>query len=229
MTVLFARPRDVHELPEALKPQLASWDWAGSASQAKLGEWLRHIDPYIEAAKAEPGPYAFELIVGLPDSAPLHEGGRDLDNYLLPVAERIGARQVAAAFGRKVRGKSSFAVSPARPAGALTGPRFATTMTTSSDKPAWRETLRERLVRAGVRVEPPGPLSLTAVITSGPSRVAANLWKPLIDSLGPVLGEHPARGPLDDRITDLRLHHHTDPGLGHSVSIELWWASAVSG
>jgi hypothetical protein len=49
-----------------------------------------------------------------------------------------------------------------------------------------------------------------------------NLWKPLIDSLGPILGEHPSRGPHDDRIVDLGLHHHVEPDLGHGVTIHLW-------
>ena len=41
---------------------------------------------------------------------PLTEGGRDLDNYLLPIAQRLGPRRAAAMFGRKTHGASWFAV-----------------------------------------------------------------------------------------------------------------------
>jgi hypothetical protein len=35
-------------------------------------------------------------IVGLLDQVPLTVGGRDLDNYLFPIAQRLGPRRAAA-------------------------------------------------------------------------------------------------------------------------------------
>jgi hypothetical protein len=62
-------------------------------------------------------------------------------------------------------------------------------------------------------------------VTTGPGRNWANLWKPMLDSFGPVLGEDPARAfhPNDDRITSLGLHHSVAAGLGHDVVIEARW------
>src|SRR6185437_10669198 len=45
-------------------------------------------------------------IVGLLDRVPLTAGDRDLDNYLFPVAQRLGPRRAAAMFGRKTHGAS---------------------------------------------------------------------------------------------------------------------------
>lgn len=39
----------------------------------------------------------------------------------------------------------------------------------------------------------PGPVSMDIALTTGPNRNWANLWKPVIDSFGPVVGEDPAR------------------------------------
>ena len=48
--------------------------------------------------------------------ASLIDGGHDLDNYLFPVAQRLGPERVAAIFGRKICGPSSLAVGLAQPA-----------------------------------------------------------------------------------------------------------------
>jgi hypothetical protein len=56
-----------------------------------------------------------------------------------------------------------------------------------------------------------------------------NLWKPTIDSLGPLLGD--TRGtrrwnPLDGRIVELSLHGAVDPHAGYTVSIGIRSAQA---
>jgi hypothetical protein len=56
-----------------------------------------------------------------------------------------------------------------------------------------------------------------------------NLWKPTIDSLGPLLGE--TRGtrrwnPLDGRIVELSLHGAVDGHAGNTVSIGIRSAQA---
>jgi hypothetical protein len=38
------------------------------------------------------GPLSVELAVGLPGELSLTGGGRDLDNYLFPLAQRLGPR-----------------------------------------------------------------------------------------------------------------------------------------
>ena len=97
--------RPTYRVTLSVEPQLASWDIAGSPNQVKLGEFLDHAE-----AKAAPilaagdGLLTVELNVGLRDELPLTGGGRDLDNYLFPLAQRLGPARIAAMFGRKVRG-----------------------------------------------------------------------------------------------------------------------------
>src|SRR6266702_1175467 len=98
----------------SVAPRLASWDRAGSPGQIRLSTFLSHIE-----AEAEPliaainGRLSVELTVGLPESTPLTSGGRDLDNYLYPIAQRLGGQR---GISRNPRtGSSGLACSP-RPA-----------------------------------------------------------------------------------------------------------------
>ena len=66
---------------------------------------------------------------------------------------------------------------------------------------------------------------MTIGITTGPGRNWTNIWKPLIDAFGPVLGENPGQPfhPNDDRITSLGLHHDINTAIVHDVIITAWW------
>ena len=64
--------------------------------------------------------------VGLLDQVPQTEAGRDLDNYLFPIAQRLGPRRAAAMFGRKTHGASWLAVVSARPEPAVASLLFST-------------------------------------------------------------------------------------------------------
>nr|MDT0659120.1 hypothetical protein [Micromonospora sp. DSM 115978] len=206
-------------------PQLASWDRAGSPSQVRLARFLDHAEAAVASLLVGAGPFAVELAVGEPDGQTRYARGRDLDNYLFPLVTRLGPTRVTAAFGRKIRGRSWIGAGPAVPEPVAALP-FTARIAGSYVKPEWKHELRNRLIATGVRPMPPGPLALWVGIGTSPGRNWANLWKPLIDALGPVLGEPPGRPfhPYDDRIVDLSLHHHTDPALGHDVQVGLWWA-----
>jgi hypothetical protein len=222
---IYRRPRDVVWLAEA--PRLASWDRAGSAGQRRLANFLDHVDLLTAPLRTCSGPLALELGVGVPPGVAPQVGGRDLDNYLFPLVYHLGARRFAAVFGRKVYGRSWLAIGPAEPDQQPMPPAmFAARLTGSYAKPLWKQTLRDQIIRTGATVAPPGPIAITITIGTGPGRNWANLWKPLIDSLGPILGEDPTRAfhPHDDRITTLNLHHHTDAGLRHDIDVALWWA-----
>jgi hypothetical protein len=43
--------------------------------------------------------------VVISDGGPLTDGGHDLDNYLFPLAQRLGPARLAATFGRKIHGR----------------------------------------------------------------------------------------------------------------------------
>jgi hypothetical protein len=115
MAMVYRRPTGV--MRQSVKPQLASWDRAGHPSQVKLARFLAHVDAIAGPVLATvSGRVAAELIVGFSDGGALIDGGHDLDNYLFPVAQRLGPERVAAIFGRKIHGPSSLAVGPAQPA-----------------------------------------------------------------------------------------------------------------
>src|ERR1700733_9201063 len=103
-----------------------------------------------------------------------------------------------------------------------------------SSRPGWlgpmsregKQKLHDRLAVQAATIDP-GPAGLKIALTTGPGRNWANLWKPLIDAFGPVLGEDLTRPfhPHDDRIVSLGLHHTIDTGIAHDVIIDAWWTS----
>src|SRR5690606_32912578 len=100
MAKVYRRPTDVVGL--AVQPQLASWDKVGHHSQVSLEGFLAHVAAVAAPMMATAGELlAVDLTVGLPDTVPMTGGGRDLDNYLFPVAQRLGPARIAAMFGRK--------------------------------------------------------------------------------------------------------------------------------
>jgi hypothetical protein len=225
MPMVYRRPAGV--MRQSVKPQLASWDRAGHPSQVKLARFLAHVDaiagPVLAAVS---GPIAAELIVGFSDGVSLVDGGHDLDNYLFPVAQRLGPERVAVIFGRKIHGPSSLAVGPAQLAMAGAAPQFSTRMAGSYERREWKQKLRDRLAGQAATIGP-GPVGLTIALTTGAGRNWASLWKPLIDAFGPVLGEDPTRPfhPHNDRIVSLGLHHTIGKGIAHDVIIDAWWTS----
>jgi hypothetical protein len=225
MAMVYRRPVGV--MRQSVKPQLASWDRAGHPSQVKLAHFLAHVDVIARPVLATvSGRVSAELIVGFSEGVSLIDGGHDLDNYLFPVAARLGPQRVAAVFGRKIHGPSSLAVGPSQPDTAGTVPQFSVRMAGSYLSKQWKQELHDQLAVRAAAIDP-GPAGLTIALTTGPGRNWASLWKPLIDAFGPVLGEDPTRPfhPRDDRIVSLGLHHTIDTGIAHDVIIHAWWTS----
>lgn len=188
----YCRPEGLAALEVA--PQLASWERAGHPSQVRLATYLDVLEQMAASGAVDAvAPLAVELVVGLPESVPLTTGGRDLDNYLLPIATRLGAGRLVAAFGRKTHGQSCFAVEAARVRVPDSLPMFATQLTGSYVRAEWKTTLSERLRMAGVLQAPPGQVGLEIGIVAGTGRNWTALWKPLLDLFGPLLGESPDR------------------------------------
>ena len=77
-------------------------------------------------------------------------------------------------------------------------------------------------VQAQVTAVRSGLAAMELSLMAGPGRHLANLWKPLIDALGSVLGEVLLRvfQPNHDRIVRLGLQHHVTSGIGHDVTID---------
>jgi len=135
--------------------------------------------------------------------------------------------RIAAMFGRKVHGPSFLAVGQAKPDVVVSTPQFWAQIAGSYVRHEWKTTIRDRILQARDAVPGTGPISLAIGITTGPGRNWANIWKPLIDAFGPVLGEDPVRPfhPNDDRITSLGLHHYVNAEVGHDVIITAWWVN----
>ena len=184
MTTLYRRP--AHRIALTVKPQLASWDFAGSPGQVRLGDFLDQAEaaaaPMIAAVD---GLLAVELSVGLRGELALTSGGRDLENYLFPLAQRLGPARIAAMFGRKVRGPSFLAVGLAQTDHVASSPQFSAQIAGSYVREEWKVTLRERLLEVQPTVPAVGAIGMTIGITTGPDRNWTNIWKPLIDAFGP--------------------------------------------
>lgn len=111
-----------------------------------------------------------------------------MDNYLFPVAQRLGPARMAAMFGRKIHGPSSLAVGPAEPEATVAPPRFSAQMSGTYQRREWKQEIHDRLLQAQVTTVEPGTVAMEIAVTTGHGRNWANLWKPLIDAFGPVLG-----------------------------------------
>jgi hypothetical protein len=157
----------------------------------------------------------------------------DLDNYLFPMVPRLverTGRQFVSVWATKAHAtRSSVAVGPAvhvdDPDGTYS---FEVTTTVSASTAAYKEQIRDQIVRA----EPlPGDgIALQIAFVVGPRRAWPNLWKASIDSLGSILGrDHGAHewNARDGRITDLGLHCAVDPSAGNTVKLAIR-ASAVA-
>jgi hypothetical protein len=222
--MLYCRPARPIRL--SVEPQLASWDRAGSPGQVKLGHFLDHAEAVAAPMMAAvDGLLAVELTVGLPGLLSLIGGGTDLDNYLYPLAQRLGPARIAAMFSRKIHEPSFLAVGQAKQDRVALPPQFSAQITGSYVRKEWKTTLRDQILQVQDAAPGAGPISLAIGITTGPGRNWANIWEPLIDAFGPVLGEDPERPfhPNDDRITSLGLHHHVNTVIGHDVIITAWW------
>jgi len=233
VTRLYARPDMAARIPLAREPVLESWNGREHPDQLRLRAYLDTVAAQVgSAAWPAQESRVVELIVGLPSTSPVDRGGRDLDNYLFPVARRLGAGRIAAAFARKVHQQgSTIAIGPAAPGIDLPSSLPLSVRTSvSTDSRAWKEAVHRACRDVVTEPLPAGPVALRIQFSVSTRRNWAALWKPAIDALGPVLGipdpAHPFR-PADDRVVDLELHRHIDDALVHDVVIKAWWHSAT--
>jgi hypothetical protein len=92
----------------------------------------------------------------------------------------------------------------------------------SAEKRAYKESIRDQVTADNPL--PEGGVALQLAFIVGPHRAWANLWKPTIDALSPILGRgDPLRewNNRDGRITELGLHCTIAPDFGHEVEIAI--------
>lgn len=211
-----------------MAPVLESWNASQHPDQLRLRAFLDHVEATLPEL---PDNHAvLELRVALPASKPLTSGGGDLDNYLFPIARRLGASRFDAMFGSKRHAEhSSIAVAPARRVGVDREPDMRVRTTASAATRAWKEQVHAACERARPTGISQGAVELEIEFRVSPERNWSSLWKPSIDALGPLLGcRDPNRpfAPQDDRIVHLGLHRMLDASLGWDVVVTAWWSPA---
>jgi hypothetical protein len=222
------RPSDVAGVELKRPPVLESWNARDHPDQLRLRKFLDEVEDAFALSDAD-GNLVLELHVGLPQSKPLTSGG-DLDNYLFPIARRLGAQRFDAVFGTKRHGDSStVSVTQARPVASPREADMVVRTTASATSRVWKEQVRDACALA-VPVEPiPGSIGIDIEFRLSPARNWSTLWKPAIDSLGPLLGVPSPRRPFtpkDDRIVRLGLHRSLDASLGWDIVLSVWWTTA---
>lgn len=227
---MYRRP-EIPGVELQLAPVLESWNARGHPDQLRLDAFLDEAETAVALFPTEAS-LALELQVGLPPSRPLTSGGGDLDNYLFPIARRLGATRFDAVFATKRHAAAStLGVSQARPVAAQRKPNMVVRTTASASTRAWKQQVRDACAMA-VPVEPiQDAVSIDIEFRLSPDRNWSTVWKPAIDSLGPLLGVPDSRRPFtpsDDRIVRLGFHHSLDASVGCDIELSLWWDAASS-
>ena len=214
-----------------LAPRLASWDAATSAAQLALTGYLGQVETLVGPTTPVTSA-ALHLSVQHPDPVGI-DRGHDLDNYLYPLVRHLGPNRFELARATKSpTGPSQIAVGRAQPPSRADEPpgwRFTSVTTTGSgERPAWKQQIHDHLTAVVTSTgRPPGPVKVELAFRIGPDRTWTNLWKPAIDSLGPIIGEgHRAYAPRDDLIVSLGLHRNVVHDLAHQVELGIWWQAA---
>jgi hypothetical protein len=218
----------------SMSPRLESWDAKTAKSQIALAAYLDHVAELVRVRLNEIGdaPLAIDLRVGLPRSVSLTTGGYDLDNYLFPLARRLGAPRIASARASKSNGSvSTLRIGSAvrRHLNALEGWQYVSAETTvSTATAAWKRRIAQQVATVATPA-PDGPLDVHLALAMSSRRSWASLWKPAIDALGAIVGvEDPLRpfSTRDDRIVSLALHRTVDDALRNEVRLGVWWRRA---
>lgn len=214
----YSRPEGA---PYALRvsPRLESWNKADHPDQLRLKAYLDDTEALLADSKIN-GPWALRLDVGLPATRDLLNAA-DLDNYLYPLARRIGDRQLVSAWCTKQHGEHSFVrLEPAHESTPPKGRLWIAEAAASGSSISFKEQIHA--VVADSAELPPGPVRLELSFVVGKQRNWLNLWKQTIDSLDPLLGRtypHRAWHPLDGRITELGMHLTLDASVRNGVVV----------
>jgi len=217
-------------------PKLASWNAHADPEQIALQRYLDDIEHELNPLPQTSGLFLhMEIGVKEPEHLLHHH---DLDNYLYPVVQRLGASRFRLVNAiKRIGGGSSLQIGQTKPARPL--PENDDWITflhdtggVSVQKPAWKSGIRDALKTRRIHPVKPGAVELQLVWKCFSQRNWIALWKPTIDAMGPVLGEpNPLRPfhPNDDRVVSLALHHNTDNSIGWSVHIGMMWRSSSTG
>lgn len=209
-----------------LAPRLESWMSKDHPDSVRLREFIDDAVPRL-AHHVEGERCGLELTVRLPDGLLIDQGGRDLDNYLFPLVNKLGAARLVSVFGTKETG----ALSRARAgvvrdeAPPMTGWSFASSEAIGpAGSILWRDSVKANLSLS--ESAPSGPLEVQVTFRGSRGNWHYD-WKATIDALGAILGLEPnGRHANDSRITRLALHRMHDSRLAPRTLIGIWWRAA---
>lgn len=210
--------------------RLASWNANADPEQIALQRYLDAIEQELH-----PLPQTGELFLHMDVDVEEREHllhHHDLDNYLYPVVQRLGAHRFRCVSAiKRIGGGSSLHIGQTRPRNVFPEKEgwvyfLHDTGGVSVQKPKWKCDIRQALQAQHVALLQPGAIELQLVWRCSSQRNWVSLWKPVIDAMRPVLGEpdsHRPFHPNDDRIVSLTLHLHVDNSLGWTVQIGMLW------
>lgn len=98
--------------------------------------------------------------------------------------------------------------------------------TASASTRAWKQQVHDACALAAPPESIRGAFGIDIEFRVSPARNWSSLWKPAIDSLGPLLGVRNQQRPFtpnDERIVRLGLHRSLDASLGWDVALSVWW------
>jgi hypothetical protein len=213
------------------EPKLASWNANSDPEQRALQRYLDDIKQRLEPLPLSSRLYLhMEIDVRQPEKLLHHH---DLDNYLYPVVQRLGASHFTLVSAIKRAGGGSYLqIGQAKPINASPEKEGWTsfqhdTRGVSIVNKEWKGAIRDSLQDAvkAHQIDPlkPGAVELQLVWKCSSERNWISLWKPTIDAMGPVLGEKRPFNPNDDSIVSLMLHLNTNNSIGWSVQIGMMW------
>lgn len=219
-----------HVLRLPVQPRLASWNANHHPDQRAVQHYLDEVEaavvPVIDVHRG--APLYLRVHAALPEGAELLRG-HDVENYLTPLAQRLRNLPFVHARGTKAVGGESFIEVGLADAGLQEHRCGFSSITVRGTGAAgtnsWKRDLREQIIQSGASRAPPGPLTMAIVIRCSPKRAWHNLWKPLGDALGPILGESGTNPfhPADDRIVDLTLSFEPSEEVGWDVEARVYW------
>jgi hypothetical protein len=212
------------------RPQVLSWDAAGTPMQQRLIPYREEIQRKFADSVRRAGT-AFDLTCGLGPGSNLEQLG-DIDNFLGPVAHALGPSTILSAWGAKTSNVVSFlavgepTAMELRPVDGWNIRSVQTTVAAGGN--SWKEQIAQQI--ADLEPSPTTtPIELVLHFRTGPTRNWMNLWKPAIDSLHSILGVGPRLWhPRDGLIYRLGLSSETDPALEWKVDIDIAWRATAA-
>jgi hypothetical protein len=206
------------------EPLVASWDAKSHPAHIKLTKHLEQIHDATGDLSVFSESLFLDYTIEVKEERRLtHQ--YDVENFLTPVAAKLGAKKFSLVNGRKVvGGRSRIAVglvSDTQLCSFMHSIHLHRNFDSDSNKIALGS-----IVNTGFSESPMGAVQCRIHFQVGSNRNWLYLWEPAGDILGPILGQTLRQDrfdPCDYRIVDLSLSCDSETSLGNSIKIFYVW------